>query len=49
MVEKNVDVKTDSSILGHAGVEITMDTYCHPSDEVKRAGIQKAFKGILKW
>lgn len=49
MVEKNVDVKTVSSILGHAGVEITMDTYCHPSDDVKRAGIQKAFKGILKW
>lgn len=49
MIEKGVDVKTVSSILGHAGVEITMDTYCHPSDEVKRAGIQKAFKGILKW
>lgn len=48
MIEKGVDVKTVSSILGHAGVEITMDTYCHPSDEVKRAGIQKAFKGLLK-
>ena len=48
MIEKGVDVKTVSSILGHAGVEITMDTYCHPSDDVKRAGIQKAFKGLLK-
>lgn len=48
MIEKGADVKTVSSILGHAGVEITMDTYCHPSDDVKRAGIQKAFKGLLK-
>lgn len=48
MIEKGIDVKTVSSILGHASVEITMDTYCHPSDEKKRAGIQKAFKGLLK-
>lgn len=48
MIEKGIDVKTVSSILGHASVEITMDTYCHPSDETKRAGIQKAFRGLLK-
>ena len=48
MIEKGIDVKTVSSILGHASVEITMDTYCHPSDDTKRASIQKAFRGLLK-
>lgn len=48
MIEKGVDIKTVSSILGHSGVEITMDVYCHPSDDTKRAGIQKAFRPLLK-
>ena len=48
MIEKGVDVKTVSSILGHSGVEMTMDVYCHPSDNTKRAGIQKAFRKLLK-
>ena len=30
-LEKGVDVKTLSEILGHASVDITMNLYCHPS------------------
>lgn len=47
MVESKADVKTLSTILGHSGIEITMDTYVHPSNESKRDQMAKAFKGIL--
>lgn len=47
MVESKADIKTVSSILGHSGVEITMDTYVHPTQESKRQQMSKAFKGIL--
>lgn len=47
MVESKADIKTLSSILGHSGVEITMDTYVHPTVESKRGQMAKAFKGIL--
>lgn len=47
MVESKADIKTLSTILGHSGIEITMDTYVHPSNESKRNQMAKAFKGIL--
>lgn len=47
MVESKADIKTVSTILGHSGVQITMDTYVHPSDESKRNQMAKAFKGII--
>lgn len=47
LVESKADIKTVSSILGHSGVEITMDIYVHPTTESKRAQMHKAFKGIL--
>lgn len=47
MVESKADIKTISTILGHSGVQITMDTYVHPSDESKRNQMAKAYKGIL--
>lgn len=47
MVESKADIKTISSILGHSGVEITMDIYVHPTIDSKREQMKKAFKGIL--
>ena len=47
LVESKADIKTVSSILGHSGVEITMDIYVHPTTESKRSQMHKAFKGIL--
>lgn len=44
LIENGVDVKTVSSILGHADVTITMNTYCHPSDDQKRNAINKMMK-----
>ncbi len=37
----NVDVKTLSEILGHATVGITLNTYVHPSLELKRNQLEK--------
>ena len=36
-----VDVKTLSEILGHANVSITLNTYVHPSTEMKSRQIEK--------
>lgn len=38
-VEKNIDLKTISEILGHANVKITLDRYVHSSLEFKRRQI----------
>lgn len=44
MLENGIDIKTISDILGHSRVEITMDTYSHPSDASKRKAVDKTFK-----
>ncbi len=40
-IEVGVDVKTLSEILGHANVNITLNTYVHPSMELKKTQINK--------
>ena len=40
-VELNMDAKTLSEILGHANVGITLNTYVHPSFELKRSQMEK--------
>ena len=40
-MECGVDVKSLSEILGHAGVNITLDIYVHPSMELKRSCMEK--------
>lgn len=40
-VEKNVDTKTLSEILGHSNVSITLNYYVHPSFDVKRIQLEK--------
>lgn len=40
-IEAGVDVKSLSEILGHSNVSITLNTYVHPSMEVKRTQIEK--------
>lgn len=40
-LEKGVDVKTLSEILGHASVDITMNLYCHPSMNHKAEAMKR--------
>lgn len=40
-VERGVDIKTLSEILGHANVSITLNTYVHSSIELKRIQLEK--------
>ena len=40
-VDAGVDIKSLSEILGHSSVAITLDTYVHPSIELKRNQIEK--------
>lgn len=40
-IEAGVDVKSLSEILGHANVDITLNTYVHSSMEMKRAQLEK--------
>lgn len=40
-VEKGVDPKALSEILGHASVQITLDRYVHPSMDAKRSCLEK--------
>ena len=42
-IEKGVDPKSLSEILGHADVKITLDRYVHPSLEHKRACMELLF------
>lgn len=46
MLENGADIKTISDILGHSSVEITMDVYSHPSDDVKRKSVNKTFRNL---
>ena len=40
-IERGVDIKSLSEILGHTDVSITLDTYVHSSMELKRQQIEK--------
>ncbi len=40
-IECGMDVKSLSEVLGHAGVQITLDIYVHSSDTLKREAIEK--------
>jgi len=40
-MEVNSHVKAVSSILGHAGIQITLDTYSHVSQELQQETMQK--------
>lgn len=40
-IECGMDVKSLSEVLGHAGVQITLDIYVHSSDKLKREAIEK--------
>lgn len=40
-IERGVDVKSLSEILGHYDVNITLNRYVHPSLELKRSGMEK--------
>jgi len=40
-IEAGVDVKSLSEILGHANVNITLNTYVHSSIELKRRQLEK--------
>jgi integrase len=40
-MEVGVDIKTLSELLGHASVDITLNTYVHSSLERKRSEIEK--------
>lgn len=40
-IEKGVDIKTLSEILGHSNVSITLNTYVHSSMDLKRKQLEK--------
>lgn len=44
LLEKKVDIKTTSEILGHSDVSITMNTYMHPSNEMKHNAVKTLSK-----
>jgi len=43
-LESKADIKTVSSILGHADVGTTMNLYMHPDDEMKKSTIERMGK-----
>ena len=45
-VEKNIDIKTISEILGHGSVKITLDRYMHSSLEFKRRQINRLDEAV---
>lgn len=40
-IERGVDIKTISEVLGHANISITLNTYVHSSMELKRIQLEK--------
>lgn len=40
-IECGMDIKSLSEILGHSDIKITLNTYVHPTMNMKRAGIEK--------
>ncbi len=50
MIENGVDVKTVSELLGHASIEITLNTYVHSTNEAKRKAIdtmEQMYEGLI--
>lgn len=47
-VQRGVDIKSLSEIMGHANVNITLNLYVHSSDEYKILQIEKLNQAILK-
>lgn len=50
-IEAGINVKTVSELLGHSKVQITLDTYVHSTDDVKRDAmniIDNLYESILK-
>lgn len=45
-INNNVDIKTVSTILGHADVSITLNTYSHPDLAQKKTAIDKLLKAV---
>lgn len=45
-VEKNIDMKTISEILGHGSVKITLDRYMHSSMDFKRKQINRLSEAV---
>ena len=41
-VERGVDVKTLSEVLGHSNVQTTLQMYVHPSMDQKRKSVESA-------
>ena len=42
-IEKEMDVKALSEVLGHANISITLNLYVHPSIDYKRKCINNIF------
>lgn len=40
-IEKGMDIKTLSELLGHSDVKITLNTYVHSSDKLKRKYVKR--------
>lgn len=50
MIENSIDVKTVYELLGHASIEITLNTYVHSTDYTKRSAtntIEQMYKKLL--
>ena len=45
-LEHGMDIKTLSTIIGHASMETTLDTYTHSTDELRRRAALQIDKGI---
>ena len=43
-IESKMDIKTLSEILGHSSINITLELYVHPSNELKKASIENLVK-----
>lgn len=46
LFEKKVDIKTISTLLGHASIKITMDTYVHLISDTGREAVEKLTESI---
>lgn len=47
MVERGVDIKTVSVLLGHSNIATTLNVYTHPSDEAQAGAVKKGLKGLI--
>lgn len=46
-IEKGIDIKSVSEMLGHADITTTLRLYVHPSMDSKRKAVQKiSFLGV---